>query len=84
MYRRGQCPHAMKLSRYLKITDTQPAQFAASLDEASEASVRKWVSGERIPRPDQMREIVRVTKGAVTPNDFYGLELTAAEDPATD
>lgn len=36
-------------------------------------AVRKWLRGERIPRPEVMRRIVEVTEGKVGPADFYDL-----------
>ena len=39
----------------------------------SRHAVSKWCSGARIPRPDEMRLIHRLTHGIVEPNDFYYL-----------
>lgn len=72
----------MKLTTYLDIKKLSAADFAALLTDASEASVRKWVSGERIPRADVIREIVTVTNGMVLPNDFFGVGI--ALEPAGD
>lgn len=66
----------MKLSTYLDIKSLTPADFAGLLTDTSEASVRKWVSGERIPRADVIREIVTVTNGMVLPNDFFGVGVS--------
>lgn len=41
-------------------------------------AVRKWRSGERMPRAKQMRRIAEVTNGEVTANDFVSLEGTVA------
>lgn len=74
MYQPMQFPLAMKLSTYLDIKKLSAADFAALLTgDASEASVRKWASGERIPRADMIREIATVTDGMVLPNDFFGI-----------
>jgi len=60
----------MELRRYLSITDLSPIAFARMIG-ASEPGVRKWLRGERVPRPQIMAAIMRVTKGAVTANDFH-------------
>ena len=36
-------------------------------------SVYKWCNGKRIPRPDEMQLIHKITDGQVSANDFYGL-----------
>jgi hypothetical protein len=36
----------------------------------TEFAVRKWVSGERTPRPKMQALIMDFTAGAVTPNDW--------------
>jgi transcriptional regulator with XRE-family HTH domain len=33
-------------------------------------AVKKWLRGERIPRPSIQRKIKKATKGAVTPSDW--------------
>ena len=40
----------------------------------SRHAVSKWCSGARIPRPEEMRLIHRLTHGIVEPNDFYYLQ----------
>ena len=60
----------MELRRYLAITDLSVIDFAR-LVGASEPGVRKWLGGERVPRPQSMAAIMRVTRGAVTANDFH-------------
>jgi len=40
-------------------------------------SAGRYVKETRIPTPEIMREIVRVTEGAVTANDFYRIEVPA-------
>lgn len=61
----------MKLQDYLSQTKTSPEDFAKKV-EASTSGVRKWVSGERIPRPKHVRRITEATKGAVTAIDLIG------------
>jgi transcriptional regulator with XRE-family HTH domain len=60
----------MQLNAYLKLKGISEKQFAQAVG-CSEAGVKKWVRRERIPRPDAMREIMRVTDGAVTAADFF-------------
>jgi len=60
----------MTLREYLASTKIADDAFAARVD-ASEGAVRKWKSGERIPRPEQMARIVEATAGQVTATDFY-------------
>jgi transcriptional regulator with XRE-family HTH domain len=31
----------------------------------------RWCKGERIPRAEHMKKIFKLTKGKVTPSDFY-------------
>jgi transcriptional regulator with XRE-family HTH domain len=61
----------MTLQQFMTHANLDAAQLAAQVGVGREA-VRKWVRGERIPRPNLMRRIVKVTKGKVGPADFYG------------
>jgi DNA-binding transcriptional regulator YdaS (Cro superfamily) len=36
-------------------------------------TINKYKMGIRIPKPEAMEVIYRVTEGQVQPNDFYGL-----------
>lgn len=67
----------MKLSSYMTEKGIQPRELAEMLGDASESGVRKWMYGERVPRPEQMRRIAEITSGKVQPNDFI-LENGAA------
>jgi DNA-binding transcriptional regulator YdaS (Cro superfamily) len=60
----------MKLADYLASEKIDELTFATKLGVSAKA-VRHWLDGKRHPRPLQMRAIVRVTKGAVSPNDFF-------------
>lgn len=66
----------MKLEQYLTTNKLSPEAFGLLVD-ASESGVRKWMYGERTPRPKQMRRIIEVTKGKVSANDFITAEATA-------
>lgn len=59
----------MTLKEYITSKELSPEQMAEKLD-CSPGAVRKWLSHERTPRPDQMRRITLATGGKVTPNDF--------------
>lgn len=65
----------MKLLQYLEQTQTTIPDLAEKIGDVTVSGVRKWLNGERVPRPDQMRKIYEVTNGLVSPNDFY-LEAT--------
>lgn len=60
----------MKLAQYLTEQNISHEQFAADMGGLSVSGVRKWLYGERVPRPDQMRKIAELTGGRVEPNDF--------------
>ncbi|MDP9809392.1 transcriptional regulator with XRE-family HTH domain [Rhizobium tibeticum] len=68
----------MKLAQYLTDKKISPEQFAANMGDMSVSGIRKWMYGERVPRPDQMRKIAELTGGLVEPNDFIlGAETVA-------
>lgn len=68
----------MKLTQYLTDQKISPSQFGELMGGVSESGVRKWMYGERVPRPDQMRKIADLTGGLVEPNDFVlGVEPAA-------
>lgn len=64
----------MKLAQYLTDKKMSPEQFAAEMGSVSASGIRKWLYGERVPRPDQMRKIADLTGGLVEPNDFIMAE----------
>ena len=69
----------MKLSAWLKENNLTQKQFLdlASTKHSGEFSYHalvKWCSGQRIPRPEDMKVIHKATDGNVTPNDFYLLQ----------
>ena len=61
---------SMKLAEYMSTHSLSPEAMATLIGEVTASGVKKWVYGERTPRPDQMRRIAEVTEGKVTPNDF--------------
>ena len=68
----------MLLRMYLRENNLTPADFAARLNArglvVSEFGVRKWSSGERMPRRKALPAIEAETKGQVTGSDFYDSE----------
>lgn len=69
----------MKLSAWLKENKLTQKQFLekATSDYSGSFSYHalvKWCSGQRIPRPEDMKVIHQATDGNVAPNDFYLLQ----------
>ena len=62
----------MTLADYLKRNEISLDEFA-DLTGVRPLAVRRWIKGERTPRPDKQREIYEKTGGAVTPNDWVKL-----------
>ncbi|MGL4196658.1 MAG: helix-turn-helix domain-containing protein [Allorhizobium sp.] len=67
----------MKLGTYIKTEGKTAEDMAQAIGDVSVSGLRKWIAGERVPRPDQMRRIVEVTGGKVLPNDFYDIPEAA-------
>jgi hypothetical protein len=63
-------PVSNALSEFLRANNLTQAEFAEKVG-ATQRAVSLWLGGKRHPRPLQMRAIVRATKGAVSPNDFF-------------
>jgi transcriptional regulator with XRE-family HTH domain len=61
----------MKLKDYLASKSITAAEFGRRI-KVSQAAVTRYAAGDRIPEPDIMRRIARITGGIVSPNDFYG------------
>jgi hypothetical protein len=55
----------------MKINNVKSKE-AAKLFKVTHAHIYKYLYNNVIPKPDIMLRIFIVTKGAVTPNDFYG------------
>lgn len=60
----------MKLRDYLRVGDEKTAREFARKAGVSIHAVRKWVRDERVPRPRTIMKIKKITKGAVTPEDW--------------
>lgn len=73
----------MKLRTYMDENKISAAEFASRLCarglDVSEFGVRKWVTGERIPRREAMAAIQDETTGQVSASDFYDTTQDAAE-----
>jgi DNA-binding transcriptional regulator YiaG len=63
----------MQLKTYLSDKEMSVADFAKSIGH-SEAAVKKWLRGERIPRREALAKIREITGGSVLPADFFGAE----------
>ena len=62
----------MTLKEWCDDTNTKPSRFALLADVSLQACLN-WLSGASVPSPSSMHRISVVTKGRVTPNDFYDL-----------
>lgn len=62
----------MKLNDFLPANEISVAEFARRIGVAHEKTVYRYLSGERHPAPEIMKNIFRETDGRVTPLDFYG------------
>ncbi|VVT59817.1 conserved hypothetical protein [Bosea sp. EC-HK365B] len=60
----------MKLADYLRTHDMKPSEFARKV-QSSRQNVSRWMLGQAVPRPGDMRRITEATRGQVTANDFY-------------
>lgn len=63
----------MELKTYLATHAMTDAYFA-ELIGVDRSSVTRMRHGGQAPRADVMRKIAEVTDGAVTPNDFFGVD----------
>lgn len=59
----------MTLSEYLEKNELSVADFAA-LVGVERQSVYRWKNGQRFPNRDDLKNIAKATKNAVTANDF--------------
>ena len=67
----------MKLRDFLADRNLSEAELGRLLG-VGQATVNRYIRGERIPRPEVMRRIVEVTEGKVGPADFYDLPPVGA------
>ena len=59
----------MKLDAYLKTNDISEQKFAEQIG-VSQQAVHRYRTG-RVPTPEVMQAIIKVTAGAVTADDFF-------------
>jgi hypothetical protein len=61
----------MKLKRYMEVNGLDDAAMSALVgDDCTPAAIKKYKYGERIPRPDRILIIQRVTGNRVTLRDW--------------
>lgn len=60
----------MAKHRIREMTVVEKLQKMAGKRGCTEFAVRKWITGERIPRPKMQALVMEFTAGAVTPNDW--------------
>lgn len=70
---------SMTLKDWLFEQNVEPSAFAERIGRTTEA-VRRYVNGARIPDRATMPLIVCETRGRVTANDFFGIEVAAVTD----
>lgn len=75
----GQHISAMKLEVWMSITNTSDEMLALSLS-IDRSFANRLRRGVKRPSAGLMEKIVKISRGAVTPNDFFN--LTAAKDAA--
>ena len=63
----------MRLIDWMKKTDIDIYEAARAFDSSIYA-VKKWLKGERTPRPKMQAKIKKVTKGQVTGDDWVPKE----------
>ena len=64
----------MNLFEWRKNNKKTQEEIASDLG-VNQSIYQKWEKGETIPRSDNMQKIVAYTKGEVTANDFYDVEV---------
>lgn len=62
----------MTLKHWMEDNGVSAPAFAGRIGRSTQA-VRRYMAGERIPDRSTMPIIFEETRGAVTPNDFFGV-----------
>ena len=60
----------MKLATWLAKNKISPTEFARRIRKP-QATISRYVNGDRIPERATMAVIKKATRGEVMPNDFY-------------
>lgn len=61
----------MTLNEFLQIEGITPAEFGRMLGLKSRSSVFRYLTGQRVPKPEVMKKIKELTNGKVTANSFH-------------
>lgn len=61
---------SMTLAAFMALRAFDDLDMALLIGDCQESAIRKWRTGARMPRPKNLRRIMEVTEGAVTPSDF--------------
>lgn len=72
----------MTLDQYLKQREITATEFARQCD-LPPSTITRLIGGNRSPGLDLLKVIHRVTGGAVSPNDFLGVEERSPASEAT-
>lgn len=70
----------MKLIDYLRDQKISDEEFAAKIGR-SKHGVRKWMYGQRLPRPAELAAIRTITGGKVTLDDFLPAPASPRPSP---
>jgi transcriptional regulator with XRE-family HTH domain len=60
----------MKLKDWLIKEGLTVTEFARRMGKP-QPTIARYVSGDRMPEKEAMRQIMKMTRGKVQPNDFY-------------
>ncbi|HTE37540.1 MAG TPA: helix-turn-helix transcriptional regulator [Reyranella sp.] len=76
------------IAKWMKSNAPEPTrkgddyQWLAEKLGVSYNSARRYIVGERLPSPDVMRKIAKLTGGAITANEFFGIKRDAVKRAA--
>lgn len=68
----------MTLQEFMRARKLDDEAMASKVGEVSAHGVRKWRTGERMPRARQMQRIINATEGLVRPDDFFSAPAAKA------
>lgn len=60
----------MKLIAYMRVKKLDDEAMASRVGGVTRHAVKKWMYGERMPRPEQIAAIAKITNGKVTLADW--------------
>lgn len=70
-----------RIVEWLAAAELKQSDFAEQCG-VLQGTVSRWVSGTRMPRPEQMQRIIRASRGFIQPQDFYPATRPAAAERA--